>query len=202
LDSKNYHVWSYRQWMVRRFGLFADPAELASVETLLGRDVRNNSAWNHRFFLVFGGTVQAPDDIIKREVGYTQSAIYIAPQNPSPWNYLRGVFSRTGTPLSSLIPFCLTFAPIAPLPGSDAVPVEAESSVENITSSHALDLLADIYANEAKSVAKQGNGSEGEKNRREESKRNAVKALELLAERYDPIRAGYWDWRKREVLAV
>ena len=137
-----------------------------------------------------------------RPTSYTQSAIYIAPQNLSPWNYLRGVFSCTGTPLSSLIPFCLTFAPIAPLPGSDAVPVEAESSVEDITSSHALDLLAEIYANEAKSVAKQGNGSEGEKNRREESKRNAVKALELLAERYDPIRAGYWDWRKREVLAV
>ena len=37
---------------------------------------------------------------------------------------------------------------------------------------------------------------------REESKQQAVKALELLAERYDPIRANYWDWRKREVLAV
>lgn len=72
--------------------------------------------------------------------------------------------------------------------------------MENVTSSHALDLLAEIYANEAK----QGDLGEGggDKNKREESKRNAVKALELLAERYDPIRAGYWDWRKREVLAM
>ena len=133
---------------------------------------------------------------------YTQSAIYIAPQNPSPWNYLRGVFSRTGTPLSSLLPFCLTFAPIVPLPGFDAVPDEAEIPVENITSSHALDFLAEIYDNEAKSVAKQDNGGKEEKDKMEKSKRNAVKALELLAERYDPIRAAYWDWRKREVLAM
>lgn len=70
--------------------------------------------------------------------------------------------------------------------------------MENVTSSHALDLLAEIYANEAK----QGDLGEGGGDKREESKRNAVKALELLAERYDPIRAGYWDWRKREVLAM
>lgn len=74
--------------------------------------------------------------------------------------------------------------------------------MENVTSSHALDLLAEIYANEAKSLAEQGSGCEGEQDKKDESKRNAVKALELLAERYDPIRAGYWDWRKREVLAV
>lgn len=56
--------------MVRRFGLFTDPAELASVETLLGKDVRNNSAWNHRFFLLFGSTAQQPsDEVIKREIG-------------------------------------------------------------------------------------------------------------------------------------
>lgn len=69
IESSDTDTLQLRQWMVRRFGLFADPAELASVETLLGRDVRNNSAWNHRFFLVFGSTVKASDEVIKREVG-------------------------------------------------------------------------------------------------------------------------------------
>jgi protein farnesyltransferase/geranylgeranyltransferase type-1 subunit alpha len=49
---------------------------------------------------------------------------------------------------------------------------------DDIYSSHALDLLADIYAEE------------------ENSKDEAEKALDLLATRYDPIRANYWNFRK------
>lgn len=63
-DSKNYHVWSYRQWMVRRFNLW-DQGEIEAVETLLREDVRNNSAWNHRWFLVFGGN---PDNFSQKKV--------------------------------------------------------------------------------------------------------------------------------------
>ncbi|KAF8470843.1 hypothetical protein BDZ91DRAFT_719103 [Kalaharituber pfeilii] len=186
LDSKNYHVWSYRQWLVRRFKLFSDPSELSYIEELLSRDVRNNSAWNHRFFVIFGSAVRPTQEVVDREVDYTQNAIYLAPQNPSPWNYLRGILAQTGTPLSTLLSFCLTFAPIS-----------TTSSTNDVTSSHALDLLAEIYAEKAK-LARNGEFQK----EREENKKNAVRALELLAERYDPIRANYWDWRKREVLAV
>lgn len=49
---------------------------------------------------------------------------------------------------------------------------------DDIYSSHALDLLADIYAEE------------------EGSKEQAKKALDLLATRFDPIRAHYWNYRK------
>jgi protein farnesyltransferase/geranylgeranyltransferase type-1 subunit alpha len=49
---------------------------------------------------------------------------------------------------------------------------------DDIYSSHALDLLADIYAEE------------------ENSKDEAEKALDLLATKYDPIRANYWNFRK------
>lgn len=52
-DAKNYHVWSYRQWLVRRFALW-DQGELEETDKLIGEDVRNNSAWNHRFFVVNG----------------------------------------------------------------------------------------------------------------------------------------------------
>lgn len=47
-----------------------------------------------------------------------------------------------------------------------------------MNSSHALDTLADIYAEE------------------ENTKEEANKALDLLATRYDPIRAHYWNYRK------
>lgn len=59
-DSKNYHVWCYRQWLVKRFGLWDSgnheqaEGELADMDRLIEKDVRNNSAWNHRFFVVCG----------------------------------------------------------------------------------------------------------------------------------------------------
>jgi protein farnesyltransferase/geranylgeranyltransferase type-1 subunit alpha len=61
-DSKNYHVWSYRQWLVKRFGLWDNAGEMESVERLLEVDVRNNSAWNHRWFLNFGREGGALED--------------------------------------------------------------------------------------------------------------------------------------------
>jgi protein farnesyltransferase/geranylgeranyltransferase type-1 subunit alpha len=49
---------------------------------------------------------------------------------------------------------------------------------DDVYSSHALDLLADIYAEE-----------DGKKD-------DAKKALDLLATKYDPIKARYWNYRK------
>ena len=69
-DSKNYHVWSYRQWLVKRFGLFDDEDEMKWTESMIDADVRNNSAWNHRWFLVVGGRdgAQLPEDVVKKEM--------------------------------------------------------------------------------------------------------------------------------------
>ncbi|KAF2015842.1 protein prenylyltransferase [Aaosphaeria arxii CBS 175.79] len=167
-DSKNYHVWSYRQWLVKRFDMF-DGRELKWTEGMIDDDVRNNSAWNHRWFLVFGGTVgegeKVERDVVVRELEYAQDAIRKAPQNQSPWNYLRGVIRRSGLPLSALQHFALEFADPENRPDDD------------VFSSHALDLLADIYAAAGKTEL-------------------AVKALDLLATRYDPIRKTYWEYRK------
>lgn len=69
LDAKNYHVWSYRQWLVRRFELW-DQGELEATEKLIDEDVRNNSAWNHRFFLVSGSKPPKIEDkaVVDREI--------------------------------------------------------------------------------------------------------------------------------------
>ncbi|KAH7062507.1 hypothetical protein B0J12DRAFT_645620 [Macrophomina phaseolina] len=163
-DSKNYHVWSYRQWLVGRFDLW-DKGEIEAVEALLREDVRNNSAWNHRWFLVFGGSPEnfSQKSVLDREFDYAKSAIKLAPQNQSPWNYLRGIIRHAKLPLSTLKDFALQYAPV--------------DRPDEISSSHALDLLADIYADES-------------------SKEEAAKALDLLAQRYDPIRENYWNYRK------
>ena len=49
-DAKNYHAWSHRQWVLQTFGCWEN--ELKFAEELLEEDVRNNSAWNQRFFTV------------------------------------------------------------------------------------------------------------------------------------------------------
>jgi protein farnesyltransferase/geranylgeranyltransferase type-1 subunit alpha len=72
-DAKNYHTWSYRQWVLTSA---ADEAvwagELPYVEQLLKHDVRNNSAWHHRFFVVFTSGVRQGDvdrhEVLKREL--------------------------------------------------------------------------------------------------------------------------------------
>jgi protein farnesyltransferase/geranylgeranyltransferase type-1 subunit alpha len=180
-DAKNYHVWSHRQYVVRKLDLWDSAAELASIEGLLQRDVRNNSAWSHRFFLVFshpahttpGVRATAPDPrvpaaVVDRELAFAQAAAYEAPQNQSSWEYLRGVLRKGGRALATLEEFAGEFA---------SVP---EGGKEEVKSSHALDLLADAWA-EAGEMAK------------------ADRALRLLGEKYDPIRKNYWEWKRGQV---
>jgi len=95
---------------------------------------------------------------------YTKTAIRKAPQNQSPWNYLLGIVRAAGLAQSTLKEFALEFADV--------------QRPDEVYSSHALDVLADIYAAD------------------DSSKDSARKALELLATKYDPIRANYWNFRK------
>ena len=174
-DAKNYHVWSYRQWLVRHFDLW--DTELPYVESLLEDDIRNNSAWSHRWYCVFlrhtdptvhslkNGIVvsEVPSSVVEREIEYTKRAIAIAPQNPSPWNYLKGVHKDQKRGLTSMRDFAEQFANL--------------DKEDEVRSSHALDFLADVYAEERENE-------------------RAAKALELLAKRYDPIRENYWNYRQ------
>ena len=49
-ESKNYHAWSYRVWLIERFQMWE--GEMDAVEELLDENVCNNSAWSYRYFLL------------------------------------------------------------------------------------------------------------------------------------------------------
>lgn len=187
LDTKNYHVWSYRQYLVRKLGMWGD-AERLSIENLIRDDVRNNSAWSHRFFVVFSDPAystpdsnatehdpKVPEDIINREIEYAEEKILLAPQNQSPWNYLKGVMVKGGrglnsgrkSPFGTVRQFTEQF-----------VKNLGNGDTEEVTSSHALDLLADIY-----------------KEAGENDKADLV--LRRLGEKWDRIRRGYWEYRRK-----
>lgn len=178
IDAKNYHVWSYRHWLVRHFSLW--DTELPYLDSLLQADIRNNSAWNHRWFIIFArhtdpekhsiknndAISEVPHETFEVEIQYAKAAITKAPQNQSPWLYLRGILRKQGKGLVGIKNFAEQFADL-----------EKEDEVR---SSHALDFLADAYAEE-------------------QEKGKSARALELLARRYDPIRKNYWDYRRNQL---
>lgn len=167
-DAKNYHVWSYRQWLVREFGLWEGHGELEEAEAFIEDDIRNNSAWNFRWFLTFGreekGDWKVTDQIWEREFEYAKGKIQLVPHNESPWNYLRGLLQRKKRPLADEATFAERFASV--------------QKPDEVRSSFALDFLADAYAEDQSKLL------------------DAKTALELLETRYDPIRAKYWGYRK------
>jgi protein farnesyltransferase/geranylgeranyltransferase type-1 subunit alpha len=128
-DGKNYHAWSYRQFLlllmrkvptVRPSEQGTDKAdyddddddddddnvwskELEYASELLDDDCRNNSAWNHRWFVLVMSdagatsrrtTVEAPgatavldEHVVAREVRYALEVARIDPHNESPWRF-------------------------------------------------------------------------------------------------------------------
>ncbi|WQF79550.1 hypothetical protein CDEST_04564 [Colletotrichum destructivum] len=181
-DSKNYHVWSYRQYLVRKLGLW-NLSELLSTQNWIEEDVRNNSAWSHRFFHVFNNPAtstdgshatehdpKVPAEIIDREVKYAEEKTLLEPQNQAAWNYLRGVLVKGGRKFESAEAFAAQFAE----------GVGEGDEKEKVRSSHALDFLAEVFAEKGQ-------------------KAEAAKYLDRLAEKWDPIRAGYWRYRKLQL---
>ena len=165
--------------------------ELLATDALITTDVRNNSAWNHRYFVTFGldellaieksptgirkhilesGVLVVDQDLVDREINYAKDHISWAPQNPSPWNYLRGVLKRAGMKVTDVQVFCEGF-----VGGRDA-----DLMSDTVRSSHAVDWLAEIY------------GLDGKADRSRE-------CLKALARKWDPIRRKYWEYRARQL---
>lgn len=98
-DAKNYHAWEHRQWVLRTFKHLFE-GELNYVDRLLQEDVRNNSAWNQRYFTITQ-TSGFTSEVLEREVEYTKKAIEKVVNNESPWSYLRGILQHYDKNISS-----------------------------------------------------------------------------------------------------
>lgn len=216
-DTKNYHTWSYRQWILGFFGgngLSQDGdeeadedlwvGELDFVDTLLAEDVRNNSAWHHRFFVVWGCGVRVGEEdrnrVLQRELmcvffirwpftfnsiywqnSYVKQNISLAPSNPSAWNYLRGILAHNKSPLSLLVTFARPYAVSRDSTPSDAPKdiVDLEnpppSETAELPCTEAMEFLADAY---------EADGGQGKTE-------EAVKIWLSLANEHDTIRKKY-----------
>ncbi|KAG1876401.1 hypothetical protein F4604DRAFT_1761388 [Suillus subluteus] len=158
VDMKNYHTWSYRH--------------------MLESDVRNNSAWHHRFFVAFQSGVRNGDEdrdaIVRRELAFVKERIAIAPNNASAWNYLARAF---------VLPYSLPQPPLGTPPEVVDLESPLPSKDSQLPCVAAIEFMADIH--EAT-----GGG-------------DLVKATELwksLANEHDTIRKRYWEYRIAESL--
>lgn len=62
--------------------------EMEFVDNLISQDLRNNSAWNQRYFVI--NNLDYNSDMIEKELKYTFDKITTLSKNESAWNYLRG----------------------------------------------------------------------------------------------------------------
>ncbi|KAG0238265.1 CAAX geranylgeranyltransferase alpha subunit [Actinomortierella wolfii] len=179
-DSKNYHAWSYRQWVLRHFG--HGPwwnEELSYIDDLVTVDIRNNSAWNQRFYVVTEGPEGLTEDVVKREIEYAKSKINRTPNNESPWVYLTGILNKAKLPVSEIKEFCAT---LIEQPRANFSPFVHST-------------LFDIYEEEAKK-------SKDSATFNKEALEKAMNSAKMLADKVDTIRAKYWNWRKSQLQLI
>ncbi|OCF42197.1 protein farnesyltransferase/geranylgeranyltransferase type-1 subunit alpha [Kwoniella heveanensis CBS 569] len=192
-DPKNYHTWAYLHWLYSHFYTldrisdkqWAD--ELRWCEEMLRVDGRNNSAWGWRWYLrVARPGADTGKDALKIELEYALRAVHHIPHNVSAWNYLRGLLRHFKLPLSPLLPAILPYTarpstqlpgvpddfdfplPTSPLPKDTPLPIPL-----------ALEYLAEVLLEENQAS-------------------EAGQVFGELSTDYDRMRAGYWEFRRRE----
>lgn len=143
--------------------------ELAYIDRLIDEDIRNNSAWNQRFFIVkqMGFTA----DVLEKECRYVMKCIDKAKRNESAWNYLKGILRQT---------------PTAALGANPEVVEFCENLYANeCRSPHLLTYLLDLYTERCfrYSLSKEEQSVYREK---------VCLLCEELATKYDVIRKKYW----------
>lgn len=218
LDAKNYHTWAYRQWVLAHFGglhehdekLRAPGAgafpqlwdgELAFVDEMLAEDIRNNSAYNHRWFCIFGrgaeGRRISPSLQTTRdaEITYALEKIAMAPNNASPWNYLRGYVE--GSPR-----LCTALEPRKPMtdiadqvaafvPDRDHVHSAEHPEIDEAgrTPPYALEWLLDAAIEQYQASQDEALRNEGR------AVRNLLTQILARLRYADPARTKYWEFR-------
>lgn len=171
-DSKNYHAWSHRQFALRHFNLW--DGELEFIETLLEEDVRNNSAWNQRWFVIQNTTGFKDSSIRERELSFAWNLAKLAPNNESPFNYLRGILHLPDFKEEMLVRESM----------KTILNAVKEAPEDHPNSRHPPSLLGfcvDFFALVGEPTI-------------------AIQYCEDLASKYDMIRSKYWTYRKQRIL--
>jgi len=168
--GKNYHAWAHRQWVIETYGLWDN--ELEFIDNALKLDLRNNSAWNQRYFVISKWKKLARE-VIQGEIQYAIRYINKAPNNQSPWAYLKGLL---------LDPKDNNKFRFEEFPEVKDACLALKDKF--VGCAHAVALLVEIYAQE----------------NTPESKERARELCNNLATNLDNTRAKYWNYRSNMIV--
>jgi geranylgeranyl transferase type-2 subunit alpha len=101
LDSRNFHCWNYRRFVVSRIGMHASlEGELAFTLEKINQDFSNYSAWHYRSVLLPQRFEEgdALDAMLDAEFELVQQAFYTEPEDQSAWLYHRWLLGRVALP--------------------------------------------------------------------------------------------------------
>jgi len=180
-DGKNYHAWSHRQWLLRMINdenTWKD--ELAYTDELIDKDIRNNSAWNQRWFVTHRGGEMTTNPSAEVEYALTKAAA--DPFNESPFTYFLAICKELykdqfKTFQNELVPKYLTkLQTLVPTNDDDEFIVPVSPYVLSAQ----VECLA--YLGDSDSLQKAGT------------------VLDRLVESVDPIRRKYWTLRKSQLV--
>lgn len=146
--------------------------ELAYIDSLLSRDVRNNSAWNQRFFVL--KHLGLTRETVQREIHYTMNRIRLIKNNESSWNFLHGLLEYGD--------FSITQFP------------DVETFAEDLyntgnRSPYLLAFLVDFYIEKTLQIYDANSYDDPEV-----FARKVYELCEMLANHYDTIRYKYWKY--------
>lgn len=232
MDSKNYHGWSHRQWCLHFFARYSPAdaaageqqpradvfaAELVYINSLLDTDVRNNSAWNQRFFVhshaaaaaaaLQAGTPAPPSaqshaapfapEVIASELSYTSGRLALAPHNESPWNYLEGLTRQRHFGPAHRHQLLLLLARMPGYPPA-LPPLAADDDASDEQLCERVALLPNRFAQSLLVELWEASASNGSPNAQQDLA-FASDACETLANELDPLRCKYWLFRKQQI---
>ena len=242
IDGKNYHAWTHRQWSIKYFtnclpitstavqassvtpvtgrvNMHILTDELSYIDHLLSEDVRNNSAWNQRFFVrtlvaespsstssSSSSTIPSSNSpplaspsfthgmsaaVIGDEIAYVGTKLSLAPHNESPWNYLEGLMKQGEFQHHRQLLDMLSVL--------DEFPTDDEMKDVEPTSATADSAIDGLTRRATRFPNRFGQSLLVELWDAQPSTRPlAQAAAEWLAAELDPIRSKYWQWRAEQ----
>ncbi|VDO03917.1 unnamed protein product [Rodentolepis nana] len=193
-DSKNYHAWQYRRWLVDFFGVPVKD-ELRFTELMFLDDTLNNSAWNHRFYTVIEEGLN--DSVFDREMNYAVTQLKAMPHNESACNYLLGLVSPLPNAVSK-----------QDVNVAHARLISVRNAVEDLIdndkdgageSPPILSLLVDLYYLSLQNRLLKPSPSTEDEDVLKEIADSAMQICDRLSVELDRIRANYWKYRKSQI---
>mmetsp|Transcript_27858 Transcript_27858/g.41309 ORF Transcript_27858/g.41309 Transcript_27858/m.41309 type:complete len:314 (+) Transcript_27858:3-944(+) len=188
-DSKNYHAWSHRQWILKIINMESKwTAEIEYINDLLEADVRNNSAWNQRWLVSHRGSKSKPFPVeaASEEVNFVISKAREDPYNESPWRYFVALIKEQFRLIASSPEFVSLVDTCENALKEVKEKFELESKKDGMECTHLIAAHIDIL----------------EMKGDEDSLSSAVEFAILLESRYDPVRKKYWKLRAQQLQVV